>query len=301
MQVTLLGRRREVLPLDLQAPPGVVEDEFYTFRIQRHPTAAAIALSLYGAGGVAGVWDSATGALLWLPGDGAADTAWSPDGSEIYVLAARFGLAPNGGIAHRLLRYSWPGRELQEELIFGVPSGGVRSLTISPRGRFAAVMAFQGPEWYVEVIGLSAEMRQLGIGHRMETWHGDPPEFSPEERYLVSLAGPGPFWWVPGDLEDEADAAPAEGGEYEIGEVCLHDLKLNRTTRHRIVVDLPEGWRPREQIDDWTTIWGPVFLEERSFRIWLPDRAPLDLKLPLPATIRIPGLNVTLQTFGDRP
>src|SRR5262245_49535078 len=111
-----MGRR--TLPGDFEPPPGAGPGECVAFRVHRHPTSSAIATCpLFGRNCVAAVWDSQSGRLLWAP-ERASDIGWSADGRSAYVLLSKFGPGPRGGIGHRLLRYSWPDRELQEELLF---------------------------------------------------------------------------------------------------------------------------------------------------------------------------------------
>src|SRR5262249_53576953 len=150
---------------------------------------------------------------------------------------------------------------LCEELTFGVPSGGVETLTVSPSGRQAVVAAFQGPEWYYELLALHPKLTQLGSGHELSGYYGDAPTYSPDERYLVTVAGPpGPLWWSPdNEVGDENAAPPSEGGPHDIGTICVHDLAANRVTEHRMVVELPVGWRPEEDLGGWSIVWGPVF------------------------------------------
>lgn len=297
MRVTLLGMKRKTLPTDFEAPLGVDQPEYSAFYIRRHPTSPALAIPLFGRNGVAAVWDSETGNLLWRPQPGG-DIAWSPDGSSAYVLVARFGPGPGGGIGHRLLRYSWPGRELQEELLFSVPSGGADMLVVSPAGGLAAAVAIQGPEWYYEVLGRRPSLSQLGVGHRIDDYLVDGPVFSPDERYIVTVGSPRFVWWAWPEDEgwDEEDwQVPSEGGRYEFGWVHVHDLAAGRKTKHPLAVELPAGWQPepREGEPDgwsWMVVWGPEFTGDRSFRLSLPGGTPLDLRLPLPDTVEVPSL-----------
>src|SRR5688572_5722608 len=108
MRVTLLGMERRTLPTDFEAPPGVDQPEYSAFYVRPHPGSSAVAIPLVGRNGTTAVWDSRTGKFLWRPRPGG-DIAWSPDGADVYVLVAKFGPGPRGGIDHRLLRYSWPG------------------------------------------------------------------------------------------------------------------------------------------------------------------------------------------------
>jgi hypothetical protein len=304
MRVTLLGMERRTLPTVFEAPPGADRPEYSAFYVRPHPGSSAVAIPLFGRDGVTAVWDSETGKLLWDLGP-ASDLGWSPDGSDAYVLVNKFGPGPRGGIGHRLVRYSWPGREPREELLFSVPSGGADALVVSPAGGLAAVVAMEGPEWYYEVLGLRPSLSQLGVGLRIDDDLGDGPVFSPDERYLVTVGSPGYVWWArPGEERDEEEwRLPSEGGTYELGWVYVHDLAEDRKTKHPLVVDLPAGWQPVPRDDEpdgrgWMVVWGPRFSGERTFRLWLPDGRPLDLDLPLPETVEVPILRTTWQGPG---
>jgi hypothetical protein len=296
MHILLRHRLEQKLPGNFELPPGMRRGDCIAFRVRRHPTSSAIATSpLFGNNCVTAVWDSATGKLLWVP-ERASDLDWSPDGQSAYVLRSQFGRGPGGGIGHRLLRYSWPGCELQEELHFRVPSGGADALVVSPAGGLAAAVAIEGPEWYYEVLSLRPALSQLDVGHRIDDYLLDGPIFSPDERYLVTVGSPGYLWWAAPDEEDEERwQIPSEGGKHEVGWVHVHDLGKDRKTRHPLVVDLPAGWQPVPRAGEpdgwsWKVVWGPHFLGDRDFRLWLPDGSTLDLRLPLPKVIKVPLL-----------
>jgi hypothetical protein len=300
MRVTVLGMKPKTLPTVFEAPPGADQPEYSTFSVRPHPQSAAVAMPLIGRGAVTAVWDGATGKLLWRPERGASDIGWSADGLNAYVLVSQFGPGPHGGIGHRLLRYRWPEGQLQEELHFGVPSGGADALIVSPAGGLAAVVAMQGPEWYYEVLGLRPALAQLGVGHRINEYLVDGPVFSPDERYLVTVGGAGHVWWAWPDEEHDEDEwqLPSEGGRFEFGWVYVHDLLGEQVTRHPLSGALPAGWKPQPRDGEaegqsWQAVWGPQFTGERTFRLWLPDGSPLDLRLPLADVIKVPGLEQT--------
>jgi hypothetical protein len=308
VRIVLSHRERTSLVGDYEPPPRVDPNkDCVGFRLHRHPTSSAFTVSpLFGQNCVAAVWDSQSGKLLWAP-ERASEVGWASDGLSAYVLMSKFGPGPRGGIGHRLLRYSWPGRELWEELRFSVPSGGADALVVSPLGMLAAVVAIQGPEWYYELLGLRPALSQLGVGHRIDDYLLDGPVFSPDERYVVTVGSPRYVWWaLPDEMMDEEEwRLPSEGGMYELGWVHVHDLTTGRKTKHPLAVDLPAGWQPepREGESDgwsWMVLWGPQFTGERVFRIWLPDGNPLDLQLPLADTVVVPGLVPTWQGPGGR-
>jgi hypothetical protein len=133
---------------------------------------------------------------------------------------------------------------------------------------------------------------------------GDVPAFSPDERYLVAVDGPGPGWWGARDEDDEDVILPSDGGTYDLGTVCVHDLTAGGVSEHRLTVELPEGWRPDDPDaggGGWRVVWGPAFRGERTFRLWLPDLAPLDLTLPLPDVVAVPTLHTALQRGNSGP
>jgi hypothetical protein len=301
LRITVNHIERRTLPGDFEPPPGQRAGECVAFKVRRHPTSSAIATSsLFGDAVIAAVWDSQNGKLLWAP-EGASDIGWSPDGREAYVLVAR---GPQGWMLRRLAHYSWPARELQEELDFHVPSGGADALVVSPAGGLAAVIAIQGPEWYYEVLGLRPSLSQPGIGKRIDEYLLDGPIFSPDERYLVTAGCSRFVWWSTREEDEEEWQVPSDGGPHEAGWVHVHDLVERHKTRHPLMVDLPAGWQPQPRAGEtdewvWTMVWGPQFLGDRTFRLWLPDASPLDLRLPLPDTIEVPGLAQTWQ--GQSP
>jgi hypothetical protein len=299
VRIILGHRERTLLAGDFEPPPRVDPNwDCVGFRLHRHPTSSAVTVTpLFGTNCVAVVWDSQSGELLWAP-EQASEIGWAADGRSAYVIACKFGRGPRGGIGHRLIRYSWPGTEREEELVFSVPSGGADALVVSPAGRLAIVVAIQGPEWYYEVLGLLPTLSQLGVGHRIDDYLLDGPVFSPDERYIVTVGSPRFVWWAwpeEGEWDGEEWQVPSEGGLYELGWVYVHDLTSGLKTKHPLTVDLPVGWQPipREGESDgwsWMVVWGPEFTGERSFRVWLPDGAPLDLQLPLPPTVEVPVL-----------
>jgi hypothetical protein len=285
MRVVRCGIQREELPVEFESPIGVTGGTQFALRVQRHPTESVVTMNLSGiGGGVTAVWDASTGKLLWSP-DQASDIGWTHDGRHAIVLASKFGRGPDGrGITHRLLRYAWPTRELLEELDFRVPSGGADSLVISPTGKQAMVIAIEQGDWCYELLQLEPHFRQLNAGHYVPFWLGDCPAFSPNEQVLVAVGSPGPGWWAPPGIDF---AAPAIAGAHKMGVVYVHHLRENRVLSHDLIVNLEEGWRPEEPDGQWEFIWGPEFIAENRFRIWLPDGHPADLQLPLPETIEI--------------
>ena len=307
MRVTVLGMRSEVLKAKFQPPPGVTAPRTSARHINRHPTESAIAMELSTGRGVppggTAVWNSVNGKLVWQPGERVGDIAWSPDGMQAFVAMAKFGRGPKGrGIGHRLLRYSWPGLksrnapELLEQMEFSVPSGGPDRLVVSPAGNLGLVVAMEQGDWYYEVLQLRPKLSQPFIGHHVRLDLGDPPAFSPDERFVVAVGCNPAKWWAPGVIDWEEDEPVSPGGTVTPRVIYVQDLKTKRVIERPLRVKIPAGWQPKKRKDDlagygWNCIWGPKFLDDRSFRLWLPDGSPFDLRLPLPKAIRVPGLH----------
>jgi hypothetical protein len=303
--------RSEVLKANFQPPPGIDaprKNAMHAMHLTRHPTSTAMVMHILRTGtalrSFTGVWDSASGKLVW-PTEGAGDIAWSPDGTQVFVALSKFGKGPKGrGIGHRLMRYFWPGLhsrtgpELLEDFVFSVPSGGPDRLVISPAGNLALIVALEQGDWYYEVLRLQPKMSQPFIGHHVHLNSGDPPAFSPDERFVVAVGCDPGKWWAPGTFDWEEQEEPiSPGGTFSPGTIYVQDLKTKRVTERPLQVKLPAGWQPKKpKVKDdpggygWNCVWGPKFLDKRSFRVWLPDRSSLDLKLPLPKTVRVSGL-----------
>lgn len=298
LKIFVRNRKHYELIGDFESPNLAQPDEkCIVSGVHRHPTSNAFTVRpLFGQNCVAAVWDSRTGQLLWsLPK--ATEFGWSADGQSIYGLFSMFGRSQRNGIRHRLDRYSWPECKLQEESFLSVPSGGADSLIMSPQGRYAAVVAIQSPEWYYEVLELQPKISQLWIGQRIDEYLLDGPVFSPDDRYLVTIASTRYAWWAwPDEDEEGFDEEnwhiPSEGGQYECGWIYVHDLESNRFTKHTLNVNLPQGWLPTVKggYDDgwnWMVIWGPEFINEKEFRVWLPGGHPFVVRFPLPEQIDI--------------
>lgn len=307
MRIVVSRRERTTLPGDFEALPGRDPSrDVVCSGIRRHPTSSAFAVSpLFGENCVAAVWDERTGELLWVP-ERTSDIGWSADGESVYALVPKFGPGPRGGIGHRLLRHTWPERELVETFPFSVPSGGADALVVSPSGRRAAVIAIEGPEWYYVLLGLVPSLSQTNVDHRIDDYLLDGPVFSPDERFLVTVGSPRFVWWSWPEEEFDEDEwlRPSEGGRFECGWLHVHDLVTDQRTKHSLEVELPTGWTPTPRPSEpdgwsWTVLWGPEFTGNRTFRIWLPGGMPLDLELPLPEPIEIDELPSTWQGPND--
>ncbi len=57
-----------------------------------------------------------------------------------------------------------------------------------------------------------------------------------------------------------------------------YDLERNEVLVHDIEVNLDCGWqRDDPESADWQCVWGRIFIDERAFRIWLPEGTPCRL------------------------
>jgi hypothetical protein len=116
------------------------------------------------------------------------------------------------------------------------------------------------------------------------------PELSPDERLVACVPGGTCWWWPPGPDVDLDWDTPSAGGLHEYARLVLHDVKQDRSTEHRLEVELPVGWVP-EDPDGGRWQYGPVaidFPDPGLLRMWLPDTTRVELRLPLAAAVRLP-------------
>jgi hypothetical protein len=226
-----------------------------------------------------------------------------PSRQQVLVGATPMGRHPEGGIAHRLIRYAWPGMSVLDDLMYGLPEAGVDDLVFSPSGRLLLTYlnSGQGQNGY-ELFGLDGPLRRLGAGEifTLEAMCC-PPVFSPGERLVACAPGPRAvirFWtpgeedWPPDDgrARDELEV-PGTGGIVTFGSLVLHDIAANAVSTHLLRFDLPPGWAPNDPEDDmWA--WGANEIEfpaDDLVRLLLPGGQRAELRLPLSAAVLLPA------------
>jgi hypothetical protein len=198
----------------------------------------------------------------------------------------RFGKCRSGeGIRHVLRRLNFGSFQPIQEMEICVRLGCVDYLVPDHRGDLALCTWRDAAEWGYVVANLSM-MSQLPGGFSYPYPTMCSPDISPDDRFVVSCNSCVRGWWAE-DFEDY-EHSTSSGGLHEVGTISVHDIVSDTISHHMVMLSLPEGWMPdRPDHSEWSEIWGPEFVSERTFRIWLPDDSPELLTLPLPERIEI--------------
>jgi hypothetical protein len=122
-----------------------------------------------------------------------------------------------------------------------------------------------------------------GTGQEWKVATLPPPAFAPDDAFVVSC-NYAHVWWSD-DHDDWCGKSP--GGDFKAGSIAVHDLVADAVTNHDVMVRLQAGWAPDSPEDERQMIWGPEFVSDRAFRIWLPDGSVELLELPLPRTVLV--------------
>lgn len=286
MKVKYIHHIDEWLPGDFDPPPRLQagSKHFSVWRVHPHPTEARVAMKVHG-GGV-GVW-TMDGRLTHFF-DRAADLSWV-HGRADQALCLESNAAPSrspGGLEALLRLREGTGLDVVRESLVSFPTGGMNYLVPAPgRQHFAAVWLDQA-SWGYELVD-AAGHAQLAAARQWPQPTVSPPGFSQDGAFLVGCHFVKSGWWT--DEIDDYWEYPADGGPRQCGTISVHELSTGAVTLHEVIVDLPAGWLPdRPDNAKWDMIWGPEFLDARTFSVWLPDHSTATLTLPLPAQVTIP-------------
>jgi hypothetical protein len=240
-----------------------------------------------------GVWDASGGLVHYIKSG--ADLTWSRDWSALLSLEVRFGpCAQQKGVRHALRIVDPASFETLDEIEICIPTGSVEYIVLSHRGDKCLATWLEQNQWGYVMVDLKS-MTQLPFGFDWPSANLAPPEFSLDDAFIVSCSGFRTGWWT--DEVDDYWEYPSPGGLRKVGTVSVHDVASATLTNHDVLVDLPPGWLPdRPDQPEWDTIWGPEFVSERRFRIWLPDDSTELLELPLP-----PRIEIKRQIATERP
>ena len=277
-------RRSEKLEGDFEAPTAfATAKSLEAFNVRRNSESGYTALKLKG---VSGVWNQ-NGKLVHSVRRGA-DLAWLPGSSDLLSLEATYGKCTRQtGIKHTLKRLNST-FETMAELEICVPHGGVEYLALSPRGDRCVATWLDESEWGYVAIDVDA-WRQLEAELYWKTPTLAPPAFSPDGNYVVACHYLRDAWWNDGRAEDPEEI-PSPGGAWLAGAITTHDLATNTISRHDVMVTVPQGWLPDDPYNSvWNMLWGPEFITDREFRIWLPGGREQVLAMPLRERIDIVG------------
>lgn len=282
MRAKLMQPSAEWLAGDYEAPPELAGKPFLAvWRIHHNP---ATGLSVLKVNRGSGVWDG-SGRLLFYSRK-TADLAWAKNSPHLYSAEIRFGPCAKGeGVRHALRRLEPESFRVAQESELCVPMGAPEYLVLDHTGNRCLATWLDQTQWGYVIVDLPA-MSQLPGGFYYAAPSLAVPAFSPNDDLIVSCSPSKNGWWT--DAVDDYWDHPSSGGLRKVGTVSVHTISSNSVSHHDLSVPLPEGWIPdRPDAGEWNAIWGPEFVSDREFKIWLPDDSVETLQLPLPPRIDI--------------
>jgi hypothetical protein len=282
MKAMLIHHNAEWLAGEFEAPGNVRDAEYLTvYRVVRDPASGRVGMSLETG---TGIWDS-SGVLLWYNDQGV-DLCWIAGGKELLSLEVTFGKCQRQqGIRHALKRLNGVSFQVSAAMEVCVLTGAVRHLVPARDGRtYLASWLDQTPWGYVLIDAESFTQLPISFYHKPAS--ATVPAFSPDGSQIVACNKYRSGWWT--DEIDNFWDFPSLGGLRKIGTITVQHSASGGISEHDVLVDLPPGWQPdRPDWAEWDSIWGPEFVSDNEFRIWLPDDSSETLKLPLPPHVEI--------------
>jgi hypothetical protein len=245
--------------------------------LQQHPDGQHVALQanvwIRCATTRAGVWDVASGKLVWEPQDTLA-LCWNQDGDEIYLVRDSYQRSPDhpdriiGPAQHETTyffeRWAWCDPVMTGRCTIRPPTGWLDYVTVSPRGNLAAIRWIeQDCAGIVLVVLLGDGVQQLPAAQFRTEWnHVSRPIFSPNGRYLVLTSG-SPLY------EDEEDEE-SEVFRCHLGFVWIY----NTATDNARAVAIEEEWHTIRETNARLGYLGePRFVSADEFVVRLPTGA----------------------------
>ena len=236
----------------------------------RNPTGGYLALQalseVAGAAPALGIWEEATGALVWVY-EGAAALAWTADGAQLLLWALT---APevNVGTLGRFARRSWPPDVPLGSCTFALPwTPWPRDLWVAPGAQLAAVRwvdeGLSG--WEPIVLSQAGDTHLAGAGFQLDSGAAveTHPVLSPGGRYAVSG-----YQTLPATSRGGLLVA-RQRGHFEAGRVVVMDLHARTSRDIRIADAFPA--KLHGTASSWVEL--PVFLDETHFSVTLPTGA----------------------------
>jgi hypothetical protein len=283
MRLKLLHHGAEWLAGEFQPPKSMADAPQHVWRVHRNEQSTQMAIKLASDG--TGVWDESGRLLHYIP-DGA-DLCWRPKSMQLLSLETRSTrrCQQGAGLAYSLRILEANSFQAMGEIEICLPQGIPNYLILDHQGDQCLATWAGDPETGYVIVELKT-MKQLPGIFKDSCLSLSPPELSPNGQFVVSCKPTVYGWWTLDN--DEYWDTPSPGGSFEVGIITVHDVESGEITNHAVTVDLPRGWIPdRPERTEWNRIWGPEFVSEREFRIWLPDDSTELLTLPLSKSIDI--------------
>ena len=186
----------------------------------------------------AGVWDAASGKLLWQP-DNTLALCWLPGGHEVVLIREAYErsldhppmlIGPlQSEYTYFFERRTWPGKALISRCVIRPPAGWIDRVVVSPRGDLAAFRWIEQGCAGFELVALTADgdRQTPGAGYRTKPNLLSGPVFSPDGSYIALSCGRWSWWMA--NLEDywEYDKdTPSSGGSFEVGHVTIFHVTI---------------------------------------------------------------------------
>lgn len=269
------------LPLDLEPPERFAQGKhLFATRMARWMSNAGERLALKLNGGV-GIWNQ-TGKLLHFI-DKAADIQFLEHKNVVLILENRFAHEEGQQAVRHALVIADPSTMTSiGEMMIAVPTGGVEHLVLNGQRDRALLTWLDQRQWGFVEVALLDKFVQTPTQFSFETATISPPAYSPDGSHIASCNFFRSMWWAdePCDWYD-----PSPGGERKVASIAITNTSCE-TSHHELMVSVPAEWLPDDPEDpDWNMCWGPEWVDDRSFRIWLPDNTEVILSLPLPRTV----------------
>lgn len=244
--------------------------------IARHPAGTYVALEVVQTSPVVGIWETATGALVWTEA-GVLAAAWAPDGSELLIVRedqpvghgdAAADALENASADYIFERRLWPRDALVSSCPLQLPySGWPVDLWVAPTATLVAVRWMdQGASgWEVVLLRSAGDVHLVGAGFELASEIGidSHPTLSPDGRYAV-VGYQTTYQALPGGRQ-----MPLQHGRFDVGRVVVIDL-LAGTYREIVIDDMVPA-----KLHGTATRWNdaPIFLDARRFELLLPTGA----------------------------
>lgn len=294
MKVKLLHHSEEWLPGDFDAPEALRgQASLACWHIHALGASDRIAMKLERG---AGVWDT-SGRLLHYSKT-ASDMTWDAGSRTLLSLECTFGkCSASPGVRHALRRLDPESFQVVSEIDLCVRRGGVRYLVLDRSGRRCLATWLDENEWGYVVVDLES-MRQTDMSFHSTSASLSPPGFAPNGDSIVACNFFRTSWW--NDEHDDPAEIRSPGGLRKLSTISVQDVQSGTVSTHDLMVDLPAGWLPdRPHEGEWSTVWGPEFVSDRAFKIWLPDDSTEVIELPLPPTVVIPRTLADVRPWSD--